>query len=141
MFIFFFKNVRFHNYLHWLSFKYLSFVRFYLSFIVGNRKLSRTSVSYNEDRSDKSNLIDSKEKIIQKVNISLFHHKKESIFITSLLYIQIKEKQSRENIWTIPNYLTFSRLIASPIIGYFILNDQYNLALIAFIYAGITDSV
>ncbi|CAB5182477.1 uncharacterized protein OCT59_020395 [Rhizophagus irregularis] len=92
---------------------------FYLSFIVGNRKLSRTSVSYNEDRSDKSNLIDSKEKIIQK----------------------IKEKQSRENIWTIPNYLTFSRLIASPIIGYFILNDQYNLALIAFIYAGITDSL
>ncbi|CAG8440951.1 7958_t:CDS:2 [Rhizophagus irregularis] len=84
-----------------------------------NRKLSRTSVSYNEDRSDKSNLIDSKEKIIQK----------------------IKEKQSRENIWTIPNYLTFSRLIASPIIGYFILNDQYNLALIAFIYAGITDSL
>ncbi|GET03747.1 CDP-diacylglycerol-glycerol-3-phosphate 3-phosphatidyltransferase [Rhizophagus clarus] len=66
-----------------------------------------------------SNLINSKEKIIQK----------------------IREKQSKENIWTIPNYLTFSRLIASPIIGYFILNDQYDLALIAFIYAGFTDSL
>ncbi|GBB94616.1 hypothetical protein RclHR1_02390022 [Rhizophagus clarus] len=91
---------------------------FYLSFIVGNKKFSQTSVSYNENRSE-SNLINSKEKIIQK----------------------IREKQSKENIWTIPNYLTFSRLIASPIIGYFILNDQYDLALIAFIYAGFTDSL
>ncbi|RIA93190.1 hypothetical protein C1645_763056 [Glomus cerebriforme] len=91
---------------------------FSLSFIVGNRQFSRTSITCNEDKSNEPNSIDSK-KTNQK----------------------IKEKQSRENIWTIPNYLTFSRLIVSPIIGHFILNDQYDLALIAFIYAGFTDSL
>lgn len=44
-----------------------------------------------------------------------------------------------EDIWNVPNILTFSRLIASPFVGYFILHDQHALALGLFAYAGVTD--
>ncbi|CAJ0904433.1 4401_t:CDS:2, partial [Entrophospora sp. SA101] len=52
---------------------------------------------------------------------------------------KIKEIPKRENIWNVPNVFTLSRLAASPIIGYFILNQQYELALGLFFYAGISD--
>ncbi|KAH8548830.1 CDP-alcohol phosphatidyltransferase [Umbelopsis sp. PMI_123] len=46
---------------------------------------------------------------------------------------------THENIYTIPNILTFSRLLASPYIGYLIVNENYPLALGIFAVAGITD--
>ncbi|KAL8692960.1 MAG: hypothetical protein Q9218_002109 [Villophora microphyllina] len=48
---------------------------------------------------------------------------------------------AHENIYTLPNILTFSRLIASPIIGYMIVHEQYTAALALFVYAGATDLV
>ena len=45
----------------------------------------------------------------------------------------------RENIHTIPNWLTFSRLVAAPFIGYCILHDHHATALGLFAYAGVTD--
>jgi cardiolipin synthase (CMP-forming) len=44
-----------------------------------------------------------------------------------------------ENIYTIPNLLTFSRLFAAPVVGYLVLNHQPFWALTLFAYAGITD--
>ena len=46
-----------------------------------------------------------------------------------------------ENIYNIPNVLTFSRLIAAPVVGYLIIKDQNLAALSLFIYAGVTDLV
>lgn len=46
---------------------------------------------------------------------------------------------SHENIYTIPNILTSSRLVAAPFIGYCILHDHHAWALGLFAYAGITD--
>ncbi|OBT99106.1 hypothetical protein VE01_02349 [Pseudogymnoascus verrucosus] len=46
-----------------------------------------------------------------------------------------------ENIYTIPNFLTLTRLIAAPIVGYLVLNDAHAWALGLFAYAGITDLV
>ncbi|TAQ85647.1 hypothetical protein B7494_g6032 [Chlorociboria aeruginascens] len=46
-----------------------------------------------------------------------------------------------ENIYTIPNILTFSRLIAAPVIGYLVLHDYHGWAVGLFAYAGITDLV
>lgn len=46
-----------------------------------------------------------------------------------------------ENIYTIPNILTATRLIAAPIVGYLVLNDHHAWALGLFAYAGITDAV
>ncbi|KAL9040410.1 MAG: hypothetical protein Q9180_001925 [Flavoplaca navasiana] len=48
---------------------------------------------------------------------------------------------AHENIYTIPNILTFSRLIAAPVIGYLILHEQHLAALGLFIYAGATDLI
>jgi len=46
-----------------------------------------------------------------------------------------------ENIYTIPNILTFSRLIAAPVVGYLVLHDHHAWAVGLFAYAGITDLV
>ena len=40
-----------------------------------------------------------------------------------------------------PNFLTFSRLLASPVIGYLVLHDQHAAALGLFAAAGLTDLV
>lgn len=46
-----------------------------------------------------------------------------------------------ENIYTIPNLLTFSRLLAAPVIGYLVLHDQHAWAVGLFAYAAITDLI
>ena len=49
--------------------------------------------------------------------------------------------QKHENIYTIPNILTFSRFLAAPAVGYFVLTHAPIPALALFAYAGITDLV
>ncbi|KEZ44880.1 hypothetical protein SAPIO_CDS3014 [Scedosporium apiospermum] len=44
-----------------------------------------------------------------------------------------------EDIYTLPNLLTFSRLVAAPFVGYFLLHDQHAWSLGLFVYAGLTD--
>ncbi|KAL4738654.1 CDP-alcohol phosphatidyltransferase-domain-containing protein [Aspergillus similis] len=48
---------------------------------------------------------------------------------------------AHENIYTIPNILTFSRLVAAPLVGYFLVHEHHAAALALFAYAGITDLV
>ena len=47
----------------------------------------------------------------------------------------------RENIYTIPNLLTVSRILACPILGWSILHDDFRLATGLLAYAGISDLV
>ena len=53
----------------------------------------------------------------------------------------LSQLSPHENIYTIPNLLTFSRLIAAPAIGYLVLHDHHVWAVGLFAYAGITDLV
>ncbi|KAI9810979.1 MAG: hypothetical protein M1827_005710 [Pycnora praestabilis] len=46
-----------------------------------------------------------------------------------------------ENIYTVPNILTISRLISAPVIGYLILHDYHAWAFGLFAYAGVTDLI
>ncbi|ORZ15636.1 hypothetical protein BCR42DRAFT_40574 [Absidia repens] len=46
---------------------------------------------------------------------------------------------THENIYTIPNFLTFSRLLSAPFIGYLITQHNYDVALGVFALAGFTD--
>ncbi|RDB15356.1 putative cardiolipin synthase (CMP-forming) [Hypsizygus marmoreus] len=46
---------------------------------------------------------------------------------------------SRENIYTLPNILTTSRIIACPILGWSILQGDFQLATALLVYAGLTD--
>ncbi|MCJ1375501.1 hypothetical protein MMC20_006738 [Loxospora ochrophaea] len=47
----------------------------------------------------------------------------------------------RENIYTVPNLLTFSRLLCAPLIGWLVLHDLHGWAVGLFAYAGATDLV
>ncbi|EFI27343.1 phosphatidyl synthase [Coprinopsis cinerea okayama7 len=47
----------------------------------------------------------------------------------------------RENIYTIPNILTVSRIISCPILGWSILEGNYQVATGLLVYAGLTDLV
>ena len=49
---------------------------------------------------------------------------------------------TREDIYTVPNLLTFSRLLATPLIGYLVVDGSHpGLALSLFCYAGVTDVI
>ena len=47
----------------------------------------------------------------------------------------------RENIMTIPNIITASRLLLTPVIGYQILSTSYDAALALLVVAGASDWV
>src|SRR5436305_280826 len=47
----------------------------------------------------------------------------------------------RENIYTIPNFLTASRIAACPVLGWCILDGNFSLATSLLVYAGLTDLV
>ncbi|KAF8902352.1 hypothetical protein CPB84DRAFT_1678882 [Gymnopilus junonius] len=47
----------------------------------------------------------------------------------------------RENIYTLPNLLTLSRIFACPVLGWSILDGNYHLATGLLVYAGLTDLV
>lgn len=46
-----------------------------------------------------------------------------------------------ENIYTIPNLLTASRILACPVLGWSILHDDFYLATGLLVYAGLSDIV
>ncbi|EMD38974.1 hypothetical protein CERSUDRAFT_122483 [Gelatoporia subvermispora B] len=52
-----------------------------------------------------------------------------------------KPKILRENIYTIPNLLTVSRILACPVLGWSILHGDFKLATSLLAYAGLTDLV
>ncbi|KAJ5701456.1 CDP-alcohol phosphatidyltransferase [Penicillium malachiteum] len=49
--------------------------------------------------------------------------------------------KTHENIYTVPNILTFTRLVAAPVVGYLLVHEYHTAALSLFAYAGITDLV
>ncbi|EXJ70246.1 CDP-diacylglycerol-glycerol-3-phosphate 3-phosphatidyltransferase [Cladophialophora psammophila CBS 110553] len=53
----------------------------------------------------------------------------------------LTQAQTHENIYTIPNALTLSRLLSAPMIGYFVLHHEPLTALALFAYAGFTDLI
>ncbi|KAI8352580.1 hypothetical protein B0O80DRAFT_509329 [Mortierella sp. GBAus27b] len=52
----------------------------------------------------------------------------------------IKKALLHENIYTIPNLLTFTRLISAPVIGYWVLQGNYTNAAVLFGVACVTDA-
>ena len=47
----------------------------------------------------------------------------------------------QENIFTVPNVLSLGRIALSPALGYFVLSENYKLALTFFVLAGVSDLV
>jgi phosphatidylglycerophosphate synthase len=51
------------------------------------------------------------------------------------------KRERHENIYTLPNILTFTRLLSTPVIAYLILHDKPYLATSLLFYAGLTDLI
>lgn len=51
------------------------------------------------------------------------------------------ENEIRENIYTIPNALSVSRILACPILGWAIVQGKFGLATGILVYAGVSDWV
>ena len=49
--------------------------------------------------------------------------------------------QRRDMILTVPNVLTFFRMLLAPYLGYLVLSESYTMACGVFIFAGFTDMV
>ena len=47
--------------------------------------------------------------------------------------------EKKENIYTIPNFLTVGRFFVSPYLGYMVMQEQFGVACTLFILAGFTD--
>jgi len=50
-------------------------------------------------------------------------------------------RYEKENIFTIPNLLSLSRIALSPLLGYLVLSEKYMLAFGLFALAGVSDMV
>ncbi|RAK79719.1 cardiolipin synthase [Aspergillus fijiensis CBS 313.89] len=60
---------------------------------------------------------------------------------TAAILSKIPRPTTHENIYTVPNILTLTRLVAAPLVGYFLVQGHHTAALGLFAYAGITDLV
>uniref|UniRef100_A0A8C3S399 Cardiolipin synthase (CMP-forming) n=1 Tax=Chelydra serpentina TaxID=8475 RepID=A0A8C3S399_CHESE len=64
--------------------------------------------------------------------VPLFHSLTDFFFLNVLIF-------QYENPWTIPNILSLARIGLSPVLGYLIVEENFNIALGVFALAGITD--
>lgn len=78
-------------------------------------------------------------------NARFYRTRKESEKLGSQVTTDSKTKSRtaeaavHEDVYTIPNFLTLTRLVAAPVVGYLILHDSHVWAVGLFAYAGITD--
>ena len=84
-----------------------------------------------------------KSTILTSIGSPLYHSKpySTSSFSKSPKGPKSHIKEKRENIYTIPNGLTLSRILLSPVIGICIMNHSFGLSLGLLIVAGITDAL
>ncbi|KAJ7066449.1 CDP-alcohol phosphatidyltransferase-domain-containing protein [Mycena amicta] len=52
---------------------------------------------------------------------------------------ETKPTTTKENIYTLPNLLTLSRIAACPVLGWSVLNGEFHIATSLLVYAGLTD--
>ena len=84
----------------------------------------------------------------QRLHRTLLLPRSPSFFLSLQTSYRFQHTQSsrrkpslRENIYTFPNLLTVSRIVACPALGWSILSDNYSAATCLLLYAGITDWV
>ncbi|GMM30175.1 cardiolipin synthase [Martiniozyma asiatica (nom. inval.)] len=109
---------------HMLSARF-SRVGFTLQPLLFSRNINITRILLNPNNQFKS-----------KVSDALKNAKLKNPLPSQLL---AKVKPIKDNIYTIPNFLTLTRLVTAPVVGYFILHSQPLHALSFFTYSCITD--
>lgn len=62
-------------------------------------------------------------------------------FLTSILLTSVFYVLKKEDIFTIPNLLSTLRILATPVLGYLIVTEDYTSSIALFGFAGLTDMV
>uniref|UniRef100_A0A2M4CID8 cardiolipin synthase (CMP-forming) n=2 Tax=Anopheles darlingi TaxID=43151 RepID=A0A2M4CID8_ANODA len=83
-----------------------------------------------------NNFLKSKALLLQEKRIGLVQDIRER---KKRVKKRVEEVIERENVVTIPNLLCIGRILASPYIGYVILQSEFQLAMVLLIMAGLTD--
>lgn len=83
---------------------------------------------------------------LQRPVFSLFQSANKLKLRYKLKYLGCRHSSSnsddlkvKDNIYTIPNALSFSRILLSPIVAYSVINGHHSTALVLFSVAGLTD--
>ncbi|XP_037812522.1 probable cardiolipin synthase (CMP-forming) [Lucilia sericata] len=85
-------------------------------------------------------VIDKKrESFIERKNVIVGDIREAKHKVQERMREKMEEVYEKENIMTIPNLLTMSRMILSPYIGYVIVDGHYSMAISLLAVAGITD--
>ena len=64
------------------------------------------------------------------------------VMLMSVMLLAVWIHLQREDmILTVPNILTFSRMLLTPYLGYLVVAESYTMACIVFTIAGVTDLV
>ncbi|XP_037913108.1 probable cardiolipin synthase (CMP-forming) [Hermetia illucens] len=86
------------------------------------------------------NVIEQKRDILRQKKLHLVKDLQETkTRVQEKVREKVGEVIERENIFTIPNFLTVGRGLLSPYLGYVIIQSDYKLAMVLLITAGITD--
>lgn len=109
---------------------------------------ARAGTLFNSTRSGSGGNVKyaSTESKTARIDIELDTHNSTSDTASSKILqrlpkLPIPTPTKHENIYTLPNFLTFTRLLAAPAVGYYILHSQPVAAILLFFYAGVTDAV
>lgn len=82
-----------------------------------------------------------RESFIERKNVIVEDFREAKYKVQERVREKMEEVYEKENIMTIPNLLTISRMFLSPYIGYVIVDGQYGMAISLLAVAGITDLV
>lgn len=74
-------------------------------------------------------------------SINRCEYKRQFFTDSRLNNVSERKPTLRENIYTIPNLLTVSRILSCPVLAWSIMNDSFYVATSLLAYAGITDWV
>lgn len=110
---------------------------------VSLRAYSNTPPKPSQD--DSSNSIKTttpRSKILEKTTTRIVAAKNAAKNAAKIVLQDTKRKiPQHENIYTIPNMLTFTRILSAPIIGYLVVHQQLYWAVSLFAYSCVTDFV
>lgn len=83
--------------------------------------------------------VSSENGILSRLALPLNHE--QIRFVSNKRVGESKPRDQFENIITIPNILTVSRMAMCPVLGYLVIQNNYTMAFGLFVAAGITDLV
>ena len=105
--------------------------------------LSKLSYPCSNNNIVKNNqIIENTKSIQQKLHTTIYKRTEKEVTSLDSKNKTLPNEQKHENIFTIPNLLCVTRIIASPYLAHVVINNgDFSWALAIFMYAGATDAV